>query len=99
MAEAGLDAAEAREVLTSGTFASEVDAEQRAARDIGATGVPFFVIDRRYGVSGAQPAETFTQVLDQAWADANPAPIMIGDDTGACTDDTCAVPPSGTAAG
>jgi predicted DsbA family dithiol-disulfide isomerase len=70
-AEAGLDAAEAREVLASGEFAAEVDAEQRAARDIGANGVPFFVIDRRYGVSGAQPAETFAKVLDQAWADAN----------------------------
>lgn len=71
VAEAGLDPAEAREVLASGEFASEVDAEQRAARDIGANGVPFFVIDRRYGVSGAQPTETFAQVLDQAWADAN----------------------------
>jgi predicted DsbA family dithiol-disulfide isomerase len=68
--EAGLDEAEARDALTSGKFASEVDAEQRAAQDIGATGVPFFVIDRRYGVSGAQPAETFAQVLDQAWTDA-----------------------------
>ncbi|MEU4823328.1 DsbA family oxidoreductase [Actinomadura citrea] len=71
VAEAGLDAAEARDVLASGKFASEVDTEQSAARDIGATGVPFFVIDRRYGVSGAQPSETFAQVLDQAWADAN----------------------------
>ncbi|WP_433475692.1 DsbA family oxidoreductase [Spirillospora sp. CA-142024] len=95
--EAGLDAAEARDALTSGKFAAEVDAEQRAARDIGATGVPFFVIDRRYGVSGAQPSETFTQVLDQAWADANPAPTMIGDAADTCTDDGCAVPPPNTA--
>jgi predicted DsbA family dithiol-disulfide isomerase len=70
--EAGLDAAEARDVLTSGKFAGEVDAEHRAARDIGATGVPFFVIDRRYGVSGAQPAELLVQALDTAWAAAQP---------------------------
>ncbi len=38
------------------------------ARDLGVTGVPFYVIDRRYGVSGAQPAETITQVLEKAWA-------------------------------
>ncbi|MFG2088875.1 MULTISPECIES: DsbA family oxidoreductase [unclassified Spirillospora] len=92
VAEAGLHATEAREVLTSGRFASDVDAEQRAARDIGATGVPFFVIDRRYGVSGAQPTETFAEVLGKAWAEANPALTTIGDEAAACTDDTCAVP-------
>ena len=38
-------------------------------RRLGATGVPFFVIDRRYGVSGAQPAEAFAQALDRAWSE------------------------------
>ena len=38
------------------------------ARALGATGVPFFVIDRRYGISGAQPADVIAQVLDRAWA-------------------------------
>ena len=50
----------------------------------GATGVPFFVVDRRYGVSGAQPAETFSQVLDRAWADSHPALEMVGGDADAC---------------
>lgn len=66
-AEAGLDAAAARDVLASGKFAAEVEADQHEARRLGATGVPFFVIDRRYGVSGAQPAEAFAQALDRAW--------------------------------
>ena len=66
--EAGLDAATARETLASERFASEVDNDQREARELGATGVPFFVIDRRYGISGAQPAETFAQALERAWA-------------------------------
>jgi predicted DsbA family dithiol-disulfide isomerase len=35
--------------------------------------VPFFVIDRRYGISGAQPAETITQVLEQVWAETEAA--------------------------
>jgi len=39
------------------------------ARAYGATGVPFFVVDARYGVSGAQPAEVFGRVLEQAWAE------------------------------
>jgi predicted DsbA family dithiol-disulfide isomerase len=90
--EAGLDAGAARETLTTGKFAAEVDTDQREARDLGANGVPFFVIDRRYGISGAQPTETFTQVLDRAWADARPKLTTIGDDTDTCTDDGCAVP-------
>jgi predicted DsbA family dithiol-disulfide isomerase len=40
------------------------------AQALGANGVPFFVIDRRYGISGAQPAEAITQVLERAWAEA-----------------------------
>lgn len=68
-AEAGLDAAAARDALASGKFAAEVEADQREAQRLGATGVPFFVIDRRYGVSGAQPAEAFAQALDRAWTE------------------------------
>jgi predicted DsbA family dithiol-disulfide isomerase len=68
--EAGLDEAEARAVLDDpDAFAAEVRADERMAAELGATGVPFFVLDRRYGVSGVQPAEMFTQALDQAWAD------------------------------
>ncbi|KAB2366764.1 DsbA family oxidoreductase [Actinomadura montaniterrae] len=69
-AEAGLDAAAARDVLASGKFTAEVEADQQEAQRLGATGVPFFVLDRRYGVSGAQPAEAFAQALDRAWNEA-----------------------------
>ncbi|MEU6520268.1 DsbA family oxidoreductase [Streptomyces sp. NPDC046978] len=68
--EAGLDEAEARKVLDDpDAFAAEVRADERLAADLGATGVPFFVLNRRYGVSGVQSAEAFTRALDQAWAD------------------------------
>ncbi|MGW5640851.1 DsbA family oxidoreductase [Streptomyces sp. NPDC003832] len=68
--EAGLDAEEVRKVLDDPTaYAEEVRADERLAAELGATGVPFFVLDRRYGVGGAQSPEAFTRALEQAWAD------------------------------
>jgi predicted DsbA family dithiol-disulfide isomerase len=55
-----------REVATSDKYTAEVDADIREARLLGATGVPFFVLDRKYGVSGAQPVEVFASALRQA---------------------------------
>jgi predicted DsbA family dithiol-disulfide isomerase len=69
-AGAGLDPAEVAEVLDSDQFSAEVIADERTAHTLGATGVPFFVIDRRYGISGAQPAELIGQALSRARADA-----------------------------
>lgn len=67
-AEAGLDPAEARAVLDDETaYAEDVRADEREAAALGASAVPFFVLDRRFGVSGGQPAEIFTQALRQAW--------------------------------
>ncbi|WP_110238945.1 DsbA family oxidoreductase [Nocardioides gilvus] len=74
----GLDAARVTAVLAGDEFADAVRADIDQARALGATGVPFFVLDRKYGVSGAQPAESFTQVLEQAWADAHPQITMVG---------------------
>ncbi|OEJ27488.1 protein-disulfide isomerase [Streptomyces agglomeratus] len=66
--EAGLDADEARAVLADGSaYADEVRGDEREAAELGADSVPFFVFDRRYGISGGQPAEVFTQALEQAW--------------------------------
>ncbi|SED45604.1 DsbA family oxidoreductase [Amycolatopsis tolypomycina] len=61
--EAGLDAAEARAVLESDAYEAEVAADGEQARALGASGVPFFVIDQRFGVAGAQSPEVFAQVL------------------------------------
>jgi predicted DsbA family dithiol-disulfide isomerase len=65
--EIGLDAEEARRVLSSDAYASEVRADEDAARAIGVTGVPFFLLAGRYGMSGAQPAELFLRTLSVAW--------------------------------
>ncbi|MFD3695859.1 DsbA family oxidoreductase [Streptomyces sp. NPDC058646] len=90
--EAGLDEAEARAVLADGSaYAAEVRADEREAAELGAGAVPFFVLDRRYGISGGQPAEVFTRALAQAWAGRGLAQPAAG--AGACEPDgACAVP-------
>jgi predicted DsbA family dithiol-disulfide isomerase len=65
--EAGLDAGEVSEVLAGSAYADAVAADGAEAQALGATGVPFFVLDRRYGISGAQPTEVFSRALEQAW--------------------------------
>lgn len=89
---AGLDTDAARAVLADPeAYAAEVREDQREAAELGARGVPFFVLDRTYGVSGAQPAEVFTQALTQAWGE-RPALKIADGDAEACGPDGCAVP-------
>jgi predicted DsbA family dithiol-disulfide isomerase len=75
--EAGLDAGEITEALDAGTYRDAVRADITQAQAIGIQGVPFFVLGNKYGVSGAQPAELFTQALETAWREANPL-VMVG---------------------
>ena len=86
----GLDEARVREVLQSKEYADEVEADIRQAAAFGATGVPFFVIDRKYGISGAQPAEVFSQTLERAWSEAHPVLDVVGG-ADACGPDGCAI--------
>jgi predicted DsbA family dithiol-disulfide isomerase len=65
-AELGFDRAEVTEALESHRFLADVKADVALANEYGIQGVPFFVIDGKYGVSGAQEAETFAKVLAQA---------------------------------
>lgn len=65
--EIGLDAKEVQEMLASTHFTEVVRADEREAQQLGVRGVPFFVIDRKYGVSGAQASDHFLGALDQAW--------------------------------
>ncbi|MFI5807405.1 DsbA family oxidoreductase [Streptomyces sp. NPDC051561] len=79
---AGLDEAETRAVLADpAAYAEEVRADEREAAELGANGVPFFVLDRRYGISGGQPAEVFTQALEQAWKDRAPLTTLASADS------------------
>ena len=63
--EIGLDRAEVVRVLTDNTYLSDVKADVALAQEYGIQGVPFFVFDGKYGVSGAQEAATFANVLEQ----------------------------------
>ncbi|MER7920927.1 MULTISPECIES: DsbA family oxidoreductase [unclassified Streptomyces] len=93
---AGLDAAEVRAVLADPqAYADAVREDEREAAELGANGVPFFVLDRKYGVSGAQPAEVFAQALGQAWDERAPLKLVDQGDADACGPDGCAVPPRG----
>jgi len=90
---AGLEAEGARKVLADpAAYADEVRADEREAAQLGANGVPFFVLDRKFGVSGAQPAEVFTQALTQAWGERSPLKLIDEGGAEACGPDGCAVP-------
>jgi predicted DsbA family dithiol-disulfide isomerase len=65
--QAGLPADDVRDVLAGDRFADAVRADEEAAAQLGIRGVPFFVLGRRYGLSGAQPADIMLQALRKAW--------------------------------
>lgn len=67
----GFDEAELRALLADGTYAVDVQQSQRDAARLGVQGVPFLVLDGRYGVSGAQPTEVFVEALHRVLADAD----------------------------
>ena len=70
--EVGLDATDVRAMLESDALAERVRDDEREAREIGVTGVPYFVLDGRYGVSGAQSPEVLRGALQQAWDERTP---------------------------
>jgi len=72
-AEVGLDVAEVRDALESNRHLADVRADQAQAQAYGIQGVPFFVIDGKYGVSGAQPADAFAQIARQVWSEKQDA--------------------------
>jgi predicted DsbA family dithiol-disulfide isomerase len=80
---AGLREARVDEVLAGQEYTDAVRADVAQAAAYGATGVPFFVFEGRYGVSGAQPAEVFEQVLEQVWRETqDPLVTVVAGATG-----------------
>ena len=65
-AEIGLDRDDVLRSLNAGEYADAVEADVQQAQAYGIQGVPFYVIDGKYGISGAQPAEAFAGALEQA---------------------------------
>ena len=71
VASVGVPEDEAREALSGDRFVAEVRDEEQLGAQLGIRGVPFFVLDRRYGVSGAQSADVLLRALEQAWDEAS----------------------------
>jgi predicted DsbA family dithiol-disulfide isomerase len=91
-AEVGLDPTEVAAVLAGDDYADAVRADFALARRFGVTGVPFFVVDRTYGVSGAQEAAVLTDVLQRAWTEAHPLTVVTPDGPADdCADGVCEV--------
>lgn len=65
--EVGLEAENVAQVLNSDKYTKEVKQDQEEANTIGVQGVPFFVFDNKYAISGAQPATAFLQTLEKVW--------------------------------
>lgn len=90
--QVGLNAAEVRAFLATDEQIDEVTADITEARALGISGVPFFVLDRKYGVSGAQPTEAFVEALTQAFQESQPQFEMKGNsDAGACGPEGCEI--------
>ncbi len=88
--ELGLDGAECREVLSTGRFRDQVLADQQDAASLGVRGVPFVAIDRKYGVSGAQPVPVLLDALNRAWSERGPTmEVVAGGEGDACGVDGC----------
>ncbi|TGD81551.1 DsbA family oxidoreductase [Hymenobacter wooponensis] len=84
--EIGLPAAEVERVLNSDEFTQEVRHDEYQARQIGVRGVPYFVFDDKYAVSGAQPSELFQEVLEKVWEESRPQPVQLAGADGASCD-------------
>lgn len=79
--EIGLDANEVRNMLDGEAFGEAVRTEEYEAQQFGIRGVPFFTIDRKYGISGAQSADHFLGALEQAWKER---PILEAEEGAVC---------------
>jgi len=79
-AQIGLDAELVKQTLASDQYANEVNEDIYEAQQIGARGVPFFVLADKYAVSGAQPVETFLGALNQTWNEVMPVATEITGD-------------------
>ncbi|MGE7954827.1 DsbA family oxidoreductase [Lysinibacillus xylanilyticus] len=74
--EAGLDPKVTAKMLISDQFTAEVRTNHLEGNRLGVSGVPFYVIDRKYAISGAQPANVFHKALEKAWNESQPLTVL-----------------------
>ncbi len=85
--EIGLPEVEIKDALVSDSYAEKVEQDIQDATDIGVQGVPFFVFDRKYAVSGAQPPDHFLQALNQSfgeWKKDHPLTHLVVEEGAVC---------------
>ena len=83
--EIGLPESEVREMLETNSYGEQVNQDSQEARELGIRGVPFFVIDEKYAVSGAQPAALFNEALQTAWKDSQSQPGVKNEGAETCS--------------
>ncbi|GLV67536.1 DSBA oxidoreductase [Bacillus mycoides] len=94
----GIDKQEALNIINNkSAYANDVRVDEAIAQQYRITGVPYFIVNQKYAISGAQPLETFVGALQQVWEEENPAPKLqeLSADGGSdfsCTDGSCSVP-------
>jgi len=76
--EVGLDPERVAQVLESDQYADDVRADEQRAVDLGSTGVPFFVLDGRFGIPGAQPPDVLLRMLHRVWDSSEEAALAAG---------------------
>ena len=92
--QVGLDEDEVKKLLQSEKYSQQVNEDIDVARQIGVQGVPFFVFNEKYAVSGAQTSEVFTGVLEKVWEEEAKNPVLQSSNpekakTSYCTDEGC----------
>jgi predicted DsbA family dithiol-disulfide isomerase len=85
--EAGLPEDEVRDTLATDRYATQAREDEATARSFGISAVPYFVIDRRFGLAGAQPPEVLGEGLRRAWEARTPLSVVADGDT--CGPDGC----------
>ncbi len=85
----GLDANEIRTMLQGDEYTKDVQQDQYKAQQLGIQGVPFFVFNNKYAVSGAQPTEVFADVLEKVWNEEKPALEMVAEGASCTPDGVC----------
>lgn len=91
----GLKETEVKAMLNHKTYTADVVTDVQQAQSMGISGVPFFVVNNRYGISGAQPASLFAETIGTAWKEFEKTHslISVGDANNAvCKDDSCDIP-------
>lgn len=92
--EVGLKEEEVKEVVETKKYTKKVQEDIDIARQLGVQGVPFFVFNEKYAVSGAQPTETFLNALQKVWEEEQQKPALQplnpkDSKTSYCTDEGC----------